>query len=119
MQGLKLSELKEGYVYQCLLSGKRVLVVDNIEKTYVHPFTKVESKQRELEAITYSSSDECCYTYTVYDYQLAETKEDEVKKNRISDLPKYQLPNTKDVLLFSNEVPERNNPPGTWDNSKG
>ena len=57
MQGLKLSELKEGHIYRCLLSGRNVLVHT---KTTMFVFNPVK-EQYTWESIT--------------DYQLSEIED--------------------------------------------
>jgi hypothetical protein len=65
---LKITELKEGGIYQCLLSGNRVLVDEvNISERYIYGSTfKYE------EVVAYVSNLGKVLKYDIHNYQLAE-----------------------------------------------
>lgn len=78
MQGLKLSELKEGHIYRCLLSGKNVLVRTITLGTVID--SKTDKPTGNDKGITLDTVSWDCGTlneHPVNDHQLAEIKEAE------------------------------------------
>lgn len=71
MKGLKLSELKENTIYQCELSGNKILIVSNTISKYKIP----NSDDIECNVVygTYYEKHTGCYaTALIFENQLTE-----------------------------------------------